>query len=228
VLTTIYKDWVDAVAEADLLGSHTFARNWRIDDNWFQTSQDRLTTSIKSETWTAPPDTQSIRSNLKTMLTKGEGECETFIQELLKRLASKDNPNVAGSVLDLFDKVSQQKGFVRGGLATEYKASAAISGNFKSGDASIHLAVGFSFMVTTVEEKAIAVAQIDAFNSLHEIVHLAGEKHPYDDVEVAQVLSSWLGVPGLPERRKYKSQREFIGANSTYFSKILKLKCPPL
>jgi len=162
------------------------------------------------------------------MLKKGEGECETFIQQLLNRLTSKGNPRVSGSVLDLFDLVSKQGGFVRGGLATKYRSAAAIKGEFKSGDASIHLGTGFNFMVTTPDEQAKAVAQLDAFNSLHEIVHLAGQNRAYDDIQVAQVLSSWLGVPGLPERRNYKSDREFIGANSTYFSKVLKSKCPPL
>jgi len=210
------------------LERRTILRNWLVNDTFGVGIQDRLTTIIKSETWTLAPDTQSIRSNLETMLKKGEGECETFIKQLLNRLTSKGNPRVSGSVLDLFDLVSKQGGFVRGGLATKYRSAAAIKGEFKSGDASIHLGTGFNFMVTTPDEQAKAVAQLDAFNSLHEIVHLAGQNRPYDDIQVAQVLSSWLGVPGLPERRNYKSDREFIGANSAYFSKVLKSKCPPL
>ena len=73
-----------------------------------------------------------------------------------------------------------------------------------------------------------SVNKLDAWNALHELVHLAGQKDDYDDRRVSQVLSDWLGVAGLPDRRDYKSEWEFIGANSAYFSKVLKTKCPTL
>lgn len=229
-----YPDLPSAIRGADALGSNTLIRNWRVNDNWFQGPhfflgmgvQDRLTTIVKSETWTAAPDGQSIRNNLETMLKTGG--CATFLDELLDRLAaSTNNPRVQGSILDLFDKVGQ-KGLIRGGLATKNRVSSTISGKLTSGNASIHLGSGFAFMVTTPEEKAKAVAKLDAFNSLHEIVHLAGQKGYYDDGQAALVLSSWLEVPGLPNRRDYKTRKEFIGANSSYFSKILNSKCPTL
>jgi hypothetical protein len=189
--------------------------------------QDKLSTTIKSETWNAPPDVQGIRSNLAVMLATGG--CGAFIEDLLNQLAtSSKNPRVPGSVLDLFDMVKAQSGFVRGGSATKNKVSATVKGQFRSKDASIHLGSGFSFMVTTQQEKANTVAKLDAFNVLHEIVHLAGKNTYYDDVQVARLLFSSLGLPGLPNRRDYKSKRDFIGANSTYFSNALATKCPPL
>jgi hypothetical protein len=187
--------------------------------------QDRLSTYIKSETWTQPPDAKAIKENLITMLNTGK--CGTFVEQLLNQLASTKNPRFTGSLLDVFDKVMQQKKLIRGGLATKERASAATDGSLKNGDAAIYLAKGFTFMVTSIDDKAKAVAALDAFNVLHELIHLAGQNNSYSDRQVAVALSS-MGNSGLPIRRRGESERDFVGRNSAFFSDILKTKCPPL
>lgn len=192
--------------------------------------QDRLTTTVKSEQWPHAPDPQAIRKNLEKMLSTGD--CGTFISDLLDRMGkTKNNPRVKGSALDLYDMVTKQKGLVRGGLATQMKASATVDGQLirpgKDGNASIHIGSGFAFMSNTYDEKAQAVASLDAFNVLHELVHLAGSKEYYTDRQVAVALSE-MGNAGLPVRQKGESTRSFIGRNSAYFSDILRLKCPAL
>jgi len=47
------------------------------------------------------------------------------------------------------------------------------------------------------------------------------------DRQVASALSN-MGYAGLPVRMKGESDRDFIGRNSTFFSNILKTKCPTL
>jgi len=189
-------------------------------------AQGQLTTTVKSETWNVSPDITAIRSNLAAMLNTGG--CGTFIEDLLNRLASSTkNPRVPGSVLDLFDMVNAQNGFVRGGLATKNKVSATVKGQLQSRDAAIHLGAGFSFMVTTPQQKAQAVVVLDAFNVLHELVHLAGSNSYYTDRQVAVALSN-MGFAGLPVRRKGENSRAFVGRNSNYFSDVLRTKCPPL
>ncbi len=184
--------------------------------------QDRLTTTVPTEEWNEAPDEEAIRSNLDKMLKTGE--CETFLNDLLDRLSSEENPKVHGSVLDLFEKVNN---FVRGGQATKRKVTATIEGRLKSGNASIHLTKHFAFMSTKVEAKREGVAAIDAFNVLHEIVHLAGEKEYYTDRQVAETL--WgMGYAGLPIRQKGEKDEAFLRRNSAYFSDILKTKCPTL
>jgi hypothetical protein len=192
--------------------------------------QDRLSTYVKSERWLQPPDVKAIRNNLEKML--GNGGCGKFISELLDRLgATKGNPTLQGSILDLYDMVNQQKGLVRGGLATKYKVTATLNGRLirsgKAGDASIHLGSSFTFMTTTPEEKAASVARLDAFSVLHELVHLAASNDPYTDRQVGIALSQ-MGYDGLPIRQKGETDRQFIGRNSTFFSDVLRQKCPPL
>jgi hypothetical protein len=36
------------------------------------------------------------------------------------------------------------------------------------------------------------------------------------------------GTPGLPNRKDFKKDKDFLGANSVYFSKVLLQKCPVL
>ena len=82
-------------------------------------------------------------------------------------------------------------------------------------------------MVTTPQQKAQAVVVLDAFNVLHELVHLAGSNSYYTDRQVAVALSN-MGFAGLPVRRKGENSRAFVGRNSNYFSDVLRTKCPPL
>jgi len=37
-----------------------------------------------------------------------------------------------------------------------------------------------------------------------------------------------MGYDGLPIRQKGETDRQFIGRNSTFFSDVLRQKCPPL
>ena len=105
--------------------------------------------------------------------------------------------------------------------------SATISGSIRSGNAKIHINSNFDG-VFDPQAEANAIIANDAFNTLHELVHLAGSKRHYDDIQIARTLSTWLGVPGLPIRRKGEGMKEFMGRNSSYFSSVLRGKCPTL
>ena len=168
-------------------------------------------------------DPDGIRSALDRMLRIGDRG--KFVEDLINRLgAGTKNPFISDYVLDLFDAVASGKGgFVRGGLANKYRVGATISGNIRSGDAAIHLTSHFNGPPV-----GNSVNFIDAFQTLHELVHHAGRNRYYDDQEVAQTLSEMTGIAGLPNRKDYKSREAFVGANSAYFSKVLSSKCPVL
>jgi hypothetical protein len=197
--------------------------------------QDRVgPTPVPSEVWSAKPDVPGVRDKLHEMLTTNDSACGAFIEQLLNRLSTDKNPRINGTALDLFDMVTKQGGLVRGGLARKHKVGATIDGHLirdngkKKGNASIHLGDSFVLQAGPPAARVNAVNELDAAQVLHELVHLAGQKEYYDDRRVAQVLADWLKVPGLPNRKDYKSEREFIGANSTYYQTILRSKCPPL
>src|SRR5688572_13983790 len=159
-----------------------------------------------------------------------KGDCGKFIKELINRLAADTkNPFISDNALDLFDSVNGAKkgGLIRGGLADKYRASATVSGSLKSGNAAIYLTSNFDG-VFDPQAEASAIISNDAFNTLHELVHHAGSNGYYDDIQVAQTLSTWLGVPGLPTRRKGESKSDFMRRNSSYFSSVLREKCPTL
>jgi hypothetical protein len=101
-----------------------------------------------------------------------------------------------------------------------------VSGSIKSGNAAIHITGNFDGVFPPVEANAIIAN--DAFNTLHELIHHAGSKGYYDDIQIAGTLFKWLGVPGLPLQKKGESIRDFIGRNSSYFSGVLRDKCPTL
>ncbi len=153
------------------------------------------------------------------------GDCGKFVEDLINGLgASTKNPFVSDYALDLFDAVAGGKGgFIRGGLANKYRVSATVSGNIRSGNAAIHLTSHFNGPPV-----GNSVNFIDAFQTLHELVHHAGRNRYYNDQEVAQTLSAMTGIAGLPDRKNYKSREAFVGANSAYFSKVLSSKCPVL
>jgi hypothetical protein len=157
------------------------------------------------------------------------GGCGAFVEELINRLAADTkNPFVSDYALDLFDSVNGMKkgGFVRGGEADNYRASAAATGQIRSGDATIHLGSKFDGSFDPqASASAKAIIAIDAFNTLHELIHHAGFKDNYSDIQVARTLSNWLRVPGLPIRKKGESKWDFIGRNSSYFSGVLRDKC---
>jgi len=170
-------------------------------------------------------DPTGIRNALERMLRSGD--CGRFVQELINQIAAgTGKPFVSDYVLDLFDMVERQGGFVRGGEADKYRVSATVSGHINSkgtGDAAIHINSHFNGPVP-----ASIVNFLDAFNVLHELVHHARPNRYYDDRQAAVALFKMTGTPGLPVRADYKSDSEFIGANSTYFSNVLSSKCPVL
>jgi hypothetical protein len=172
-----------------------------------------------TEVLTVDPD--GIRSALDRMLRIGD--CGKFVEDLINRLgASTKNPFVSDYALDLFDAVAGGKGgFIRGGLANKNRAT--VSGDIRSGNAAIHLTSHFNGPPV-----GNSVNFIDAFQTLHELVHHAGLKGYYDDQQVAETLFKMTGSGGLPDRKDYKNQWAFIGANSAYFSKVLREKCPVL
>jgi hypothetical protein len=176
-------------------------------------------------------DPDGIRATIDTMLRRGG--CGAFVEDLINRLAAKtSNAFVSDQVLDLFDAVARQGGFVRGGKADKERVSAMISGHIvkgrKEGNATIYLNSHFEFGSSDPNVRAAVVNVLDAFNVLHELIHHAGLRDNYTDRQVAEALSTMTGTPGLPERRNYKNDRDFVGANSTYFSKVLAQKCPTL
>jgi hypothetical protein len=173
-------------------------------------------------------DPGGIRNALDRMLRIGG--CGAFVEGLINRLAADTkNPFVSDYALDLFDAVEGGKGgFVRGGRANKNRVGATISGEINSRNAAIHLTSHFEFGSSDPQVRANAVNFIDAFQSLHELVHLAGSKRYYTDTQIAKTLSNWLGIPGLPVRKKGESERDFIGRNSAYFSGVLSTKCPVL
>lgn len=183
---------------------------------------------VPQDTRVTTIDPAGIRGALDLMLRKGD--CGKFIEELINRLAADTkNPFLSDYALDLFDSVNGAKkgGFVRGGLADKYHVGATSDGSIRSGNAAIHINSNFDGVFEPqVEAKAIIAT--DAFNTLHELVHHAGSKNYYSDIQIAQTLSKWLGVPGLPTRKKGESQWDFIGRNSSYFSSVLREKCPTL
>ncbi|HET8669063.1 MAG TPA: RHS repeat-associated core domain-containing protein, partial [Candidatus Saccharimonadales bacterium] len=173
-------------------------------------------------------DPDGIRSALDQMLQTGG--CGQFIEELINRLAADTkNPFVSDYAPDLFDSVRNAKkgGFIRGGLADKNKVSATVSGQIRSGNAAIYLNSNFDGSFDAQAE-AKAIIAVDTFNTLHELVHHAGSKGYYSDIQIAQTLSKWLGVPGLPVRKKGESRQDFIYRNSSYFSGVLREKCPVL
>jgi hypothetical protein len=174
-----------------------------------------------TEVLTVDPD--GIRSALDRMLRTGG--CGQFVEDLINRLGAKTkNPFISDYALDLFDAVAGGKGgFIRGGLANKNRVGATVSGDIRSGDAAIHLTSHFNGPPV-----GNSVNFIDAFQTLHELVHLAGRSGYYDDQQVAETLFKMTGSPGLPDRKDYKSKNDFIGANSAYFSKVLSSKCPVL
>lgn len=122
---------------------------------------------------------------------------------------------------------AKKGGFVRGGLADKNKVSSTVNGYIRSGNAAIHLGSNFDGTFDP-EVEARGIIAIDAFNTLHELVHHAGSKRYYNDIQIARTLSNWLGIPGLPRRKKGESDWDFIGRNSSYFSSVLREKCPVL
>jgi hypothetical protein len=206
----IISDWsIGDVIDSSVFGLQTFHHAVR---------QDTRVTTI---------DPAGIRDALDRMLRKGG--CGTFIKELINRLASPTkNPSISNSALDLFDFVDKGKGgFVRGGLADKQRVSATVKGHIRSGNAAIHINSNFDGVFDPQVEAKSIIAN-DAFSTLHELVHHAGSKDYYDDIQIAQTLSKWLGVPGVPVRKKGESIRDFIGRNSSYFSGVLRDKCPTL
>lgn len=159
------------------------------------------------------------------------GDCGKFVEELINRLGTKKNPFVSDYALDLFGAVATQGGFVRGGLADQNRVTATVSGHIfkgkKSGGATIYLNSNFEFGSPDPAARAAAVNVLDAFSVLHELIHHAGLKDYYTDRQVSLALSEMTGMPGLPNRKDYESEA-FIGANSSYFSKVLAQKCPVL
>jgi YD repeat-containing protein len=218
--------------EARRQGHNTIIRNWRVNDNWFQTpilANALIQAQNPQTTQVLKVDPAEIRSGLERMLRSGG--CGKFVEDLINRLAADTkNPFVSDYALDLFDAVAGAKkgGFVRGGLADKNHVSSIASGHLRSGDASIHLNSHFDFGSSDPEVQAKAVIALDAFNTLHELIHHAGLKGHYNDQQISQTLSNWLGIPGLPVKRKGESERDFIGRNSTYFSQVLSSKCPTL
>lgn len=155
------------------------------------------------------------------------------MEALINRLATNTkNPFVSNYALDLFDAVAQQGGFVRGGLADKYRVSATVSGQIFNGKkpsrATIYLSSNFEFGSSDPVAQAAAVNVLDAFSVLHELIHHAGLKGNYTDRQVAVALSQMTGTPGLPKRKDYKNEWEFVGANSSYFSHVLSKNCPVL
>lgn len=98
-----------------------------------------------------------------------------------------------------------------------------MSGDIRSGNAAIHLTSHFNGPPV-----GNSVNFIDAFQTLHELVHHAGRNNYYTDRQVATTLFEMTGISGLPDRKNYKSREAFVGANSAYFSKVLSSKCPVL
>lgn len=176
-------------------------------------------------------DPDGIRDALDRMLKAGD--CGKFVEDLINRLGAKTKqPFVSDYALDLFDAVRSQGGFVRGGLADENHVGATVSGHIyngkKRGDATIHIGSNFELGSSDPQTRADVVNKLDAFQVLHELIHHAGRNNYYTDRQVAEVLSKMTGTPGLPNRKDYKSDKDFLGANSTYFSQVLAQKCPVL
>ncbi len=71
-------------------------------------------------------------------------------------------------------------GFVRGGLANDYRVGATVSGHIKSGDATIYITSHFEFGSSDLRARANAVNFLDAFQTLHELVHHAGRNGYYE------------------------------------------------
>ena len=185
-------------------------------------------TVLPQKTEVLTVDRAGIRNALERMLRTGD--CGKFVEELINQLArDTKTPFISDYALGLFDSVAGGKGgFVRGGLANKYKVGATVSGDIKSGNAAIHLTSHFVFGSSDPRVQANAVNFLDAFQTLHELVHLAGVKGGYDDRQVAETLFRMTGTPGLPDRKDYKKEWDFIGANSTYFTQVLLQKCPVL
>ncbi len=174
-------------------------------------------------------DPVGIGNALERMLKSGG--CGDFVKELINRLAADTkNPFHFDNALDLFKAVkdSPKGGLVRGGLADKHKVSATVSGYIGSNNAAIHLNSHFDFGSTDPQVRANSVIFIDAFDTLHELIHHAGRKGYYNDIQIARTLHNWLGVPGLPVRKRGETEGAFIGRNSTYFSQVLASKCPVL
>jgi len=121
---------------------------------------------------------------------------------------------------------------VRGGLADKNHVGATVSGHIyngkKQGDATIYIGSNFELAASDPQTRADVANKLDAFQVLHELIHHAGRNSYYTDRQVAEVLSKMTGTPGLPNRKDYKSDKDFLGANSAYFSQVLGQKCPVL
>jgi YD repeat-containing protein len=176
-------------------------------------------------------DPEAVAGALETMLATGE--CGSFVEELINRLGARtNNPFISDYVPDLYKAVRKQGGIVRGGLADNNRVSATVSGHIFKGEkpdgATIYLNSNFEFGSTDPQVQAAAVNALDGFNVLHELIHHAGLNGYYTDRQIAETVSQMTGVPGLPNRKDYKSDTAFVGANSSYFSKVLSQKCPVL
>ncbi|MBC8030621.1 MAG: RHS repeat protein [Pyrinomonadaceae bacterium] len=196
--------------------------------NWIEMKPLEYGFVIPQRTQWRAVDPAEIRKALARMLDK-DG-CGKFVEELINRLAGDTgNPFVSDYALDLFDTVAGQGNFVRGGLADKNRVSSTVSGQMvygkgkKPGNAAVHLGSYFNGPV-----QASSVNFIDAFDTLHELIHHAGLNDYYYDEQIAQTLFGMTGTPGLPDKKDYKNNRDFIGANSAYFSKVLSTKCPVL
>jgi hypothetical protein len=223
----IYENWGDAAAEADTLRSNTFARNWRVDDNWFQTPY-----LFSRQTQTPKPIdprqvTRRLLSTQELALLKehfngmiGKEECSKFLEDFLKK-AEEDNPKykrASGNIKTLFESVA-----FGGGFWSAFGASYnTIGGDIKKNSGAIYFTNNPRFYSIGPVNRAAETAFLNGtFRSmaqtvLHELFHHAG----FSDRALANTAARWQG-----ETVSFANTWEGTLAASKYWDTLLQEHC---
>lgn len=160
-----------------------------------------------------------VRDNIADWLKNPD--CSAYVTNLINETArqNRGNPAVSTNLLDLFDSVNAQGGFVRLQVGTRTNPSYShVRGYIPRNNATVYLAPLKLYPDMSAGEITRGALSLDSIGAFHELTHLAGRKQ-YSDLRLSRAARA-LGGPALPTDRDNRNL-----AFSRYLDDALKRNC---